>query len=443
MSVQHNTRTKVPLIFCIDLEPDTRAIDPHNRKDWLGFEAGWEPLQDWRGKLTKATGSQAHFSWYVRIDPQVELTYGVADWAVTRYQSCFSLMQQAEDEIGVHPHSWRWLTAEAQWVSDFGDQAWVEHCVRQSLRCFEQQFGKPCRSFRFGDRWLNNETVALLETLGVEFDLTIEPGRKQEALSELFTGAIPDYRPAPRIPYRPAPADFLRCETGAAARNLWMIPISTASLHWACPMLSPEARQQLKTPFWTSYQGWLDEVNEVWLQGWVYDARRPDETIYVDLWDGDELLATYAADLLREDLFRAGKGSGAHGFMIPVPEQKRDGRPHQMHVRVAGTSHELRRSPYNAIWSADDPGEDYLTINLASNHSLFRRFCEALLQEPQAPILNFIMRTDVFLHETLWATFERNLNYLRTHPRVSDFVIATPAEALAIWQRQTVGDTQT
>src|SRR5689334_1090608 len=144
MLKKQGSRARVPIVICIDIEPDERVLNPDSAQDWLGFQAGWEPLHRWRAALSRLTGSPAHFNWFVRIDPQIEYCYGAADWAVTRYRPCFAAMAEAGDEIGLHPHAWRWRESERQWVSDFGDQSWIEHCVRQGFTHFERQFKRPC-----------------------------------------------------------------------------------------------------------------------------------------------------------------------------------------------------------------------------------------------------------------------------------------------------------
>jgi hypothetical protein len=76
---------------------------------------------------------------------------------------------------------------------------------------------------------MNNETMDLLESLGVQFDLTVEPGTKARpalTLKELHTGSIPDYRDTPRWPYRPSRLDF-RKQSPTQGRGLWVIPLST------------------------------------------------------------------------------------------------------------------------------------------------------------------------------------------------------------------------
>src|SRR5215813_11933640 len=217
--------SKTPIIICIDVEPDERAVDPRKREDWSGFHETWKYFARLWPSLELATQAPARFGWFLRMDPQVSHTYGSGGWAVTRYRELFAEALLAQDEIGLHPHAWRWDDSEQKWISDFANQEWVERCVRQSFDEFENCFKSTCRSIRFGDRWINNQTVKLIERLGARFDLTIEPGRKPEKPPELFTGALPDYTPAPRRHYRPSKSDFLQPGSFLSRRNLWMLPV--------------------------------------------------------------------------------------------------------------------------------------------------------------------------------------------------------------------------
>jgi hypothetical protein len=221
---------RIPIIFCIDIEPDVRTIEPTETKDWEGFETAWSYFASVRPALSFVTGDPVHYSWFVRMDPQVSYTYGTPNWAVTRYGTIFSDMQQARDEIGLHTHAWRWDDAARGWISDFADQEWIEHCVRQSFEHYALCFNRPCESFRFGDRWLNQQTAEMIECLGARFNLSVEPGRKPESLLESFTGSLPDYSLAPRQPYHPSKTHFMRPSTAPSGSESWMIPISTASI---------------------------------------------------------------------------------------------------------------------------------------------------------------------------------------------------------------------
>ena len=163
-------------------------------------------------------------------------------------------MAEAErqgDETGLHTHAWRWDDGLGDWIIDHGDQKVVERCVRDSFAAFERALGRPCRVFRFGDGWINEPTLTLLEELGVHIDLTIEPGQpgvKSLVAAERSTGAIPDRRGALTGPYHPSRSDFLRQDPNGSTR-LWCFPVTTGQCRrW------PRSRQRL------SWRAWLDAL---------------------------------------------------------------------------------------------------------------------------------------------------------------------------------------
>src|SRR5262249_59394441 len=124
-----------------------------------------------------------------------------------RYRRLLDALRAAGDEIGVHAHAWRWDDDAGQWLADHGNPRWVDHCIRSSLRVYRDAFGRATRVFRFGDRFLSNRIIALLDREGVACDLTLEPGHrsvKTLRASDRTTGVVPDYSAAPRRPYRPS-----------------------------------------------------------------------------------------------------------------------------------------------------------------------------------------------------------------------------------------------
>ncbi|HKQ99694.1 MAG TPA: hypothetical protein VJT09_03410, partial [Pyrinomonadaceae bacterium] len=156
----------IPICIIIDAEPDERQTDPNDPKDWEGFEKTCEYFKKLRPQLEDATGSPVHFSWFLRMDPQVEQTYGAPDWAVTRYRELIEELTAAGDELGLHPHAWRWDEASGRWTEEMSSQEWINHCVSMGFEAFRKSLNRPCLSFRFGAHWTNEETVELAERLG-------------------------------------------------------------------------------------------------------------------------------------------------------------------------------------------------------------------------------------------------------------------------------------
>lgn len=224
----------IPIVVCIDVEPEAFFVDRVGGSPWHGTAQAFETIEGLRRQLS-APGHPARFTWCVRMDPQIELAYGRADRAISEAGAALERALAQGDEVGLHTHYYRWDDALADWVVDHGNPAWVEHCLRSSFAAYRAAFGRPCEVFRGGDRWHDDAAVALVQALGARYDLTVEQGGQPAATGhpgKPFTGSIPDYSRVPAVPYRPSSADFRRAAPGDG-RDLWMIPLSGGT--WVNP----------------------------------------------------------------------------------------------------------------------------------------------------------------------------------------------------------------
>jgi hypothetical protein len=220
----------IPVILCLDVEPDPRLVNRRHPGPWTGYEATQRYIEALRPRLADVTGFPARIAWFLRMDPQVTEAYGSPTWVVDRYRGHLEAVQDAGDELGIHPHAYRWHEKLETWVHEFGDQTWVEHCLDSSLEAFERALGRPCRLLRFGDRWLNTAIVNRAERLGIRYDLTVEPGAPalpSPEPDEPATGPVPDYYRVPRAPYMPSPTEFRRPHRGPP-RSIRMIPLTSS-----------------------------------------------------------------------------------------------------------------------------------------------------------------------------------------------------------------------
>jgi len=418
---------KIPIVICIDVEPDIRAIDPNVTNDWVGFEKTFEFYEELRPRLEDATSSAVRFSWFVRMDAQIEHTYGTPNWAATRYRHLFDRIEKHEDEIGLHAHAWRWNEASDGWVADMEDQEWVEHCVRLSFAAFEKSFHRRCLSFRFGDHWINDATLNLIEKLGACFDLTVEPGPKRPFFLDECIGSLPDCSDVPQRPYHPSRENFTRPDS-EGGRRLWILPLSTGQVDWALTSLIhgryPESsirgklRARLRNPG-STYEGFLDRVDCQMISGWAFDAKRPDLPINVEIFDGEVLLKTVPANVFRPDLLDAAKGNGRHSFAIPIPASLNDGNAHSLRAKVEGTGFELRRSRQT------ERVEPLLLLN--TKPWLMKREMVSLLSV-ERPYLALPVRSDVSLHSNEVLNMKENFDQIVGHPLAKRFSFVTPAE---------------
>lgn len=89
-------------------------------------------------------------------------------------------------------------------------------------------------------------------------------------------------------------------------------------------------------------QGKIERVRDGRLVGWVWDRGRPDTSVVVELLCEGAVLFSAAADHLRQDLVRAGIGSGRHGLVMPL-----NGLPLE---RLQGMEATLRVSVEDEHW---------------------------------------------------------------------------------------------
>ncbi len=224
---------RVPVILCMDVEPDEHTFPPEDPSPWRGFERLMEGAPSLRARLSSLTGAPAALTWALRIDPQIAEGYGDPAWVLDRHRGFFERVRDLGDTVGVHPHAWRWIPEGRQWIADHGDPAWVDRCIEMSFEEFAARFAEPPRLHRFGSRFLSNRVLETATRLGARIDMTLEPGEPQEGpgrhRGELWAGVIPDYGAVPRQPYRPDPADFAR-PAANGRRALWELPLSSGRL---------------------------------------------------------------------------------------------------------------------------------------------------------------------------------------------------------------------
>ncbi|MDT8386615.1 MAG: hypothetical protein RQ736_03830 [Thiogranum sp.] len=234
MEVKHNlSETKIPIILSIDVEPDPFLVNRSDPEPWKGYEATHPYLASLRSRFEEATGSPVHYTWCFRMDPQVAESYGSPLYAVDRYPGFVKDMERQKDAFGAHPHAYRWIEDRQMWLEDLANQQWVNECVDMSLQAYKKAFGTACETFRFGNFWMNTETVNLLEASGVRYELTVEPGLSSDAGGTLekgyTTGRRPDYCRVARVPYEPGRDDFLK-PAAPGSRSIKIIPITTGWL---------------------------------------------------------------------------------------------------------------------------------------------------------------------------------------------------------------------
>lgn len=220
----------IPAILRLDIEPDD--FDPADERcSWLGLRDLFDLVEKYRPILEDRAGASFNPSWFVRVDPDVERCWGHADHVIRTYPDVFEQIAAHGDSMGLHVHPLRWDAEKQEAFADHADFAWVEHCQRFSAEAFRAAFGRDCKFGSMGGYFLNDHAVGVWNDLGIEVDVTIEPGLAPVAKCISFgahaTAPSGDFVASPRIPYYPSRTNFNQPGTpGTDAYDTLMIPLT-------------------------------------------------------------------------------------------------------------------------------------------------------------------------------------------------------------------------
>ena len=182
---------------------------------------------------------------------------------------------------------------------------------------------KERNALRIGCRWIDAESNKQLSGYDDRFDIPYDlpPGD---------TATVPAVLKTPA-----APGNYtMQCD---AVQEL---------VHWFHDLGSPEGIAPVVVlDAGPPLRGSVDRADRDLIAGWAWEKARPNNPASVEIYDGDKLLATLPADVLRDDLKAAHIGNGAHSFAYPNPFGASALGMHTTHVRIAGKQFELPGSP--------------------------------------------------------------------------------------------------
>lgn len=227
-SSRHSRQRPLSLLFCIDAEPDAFMPVRNCPEPWHACEHLLETVETVRAALGAACGHVPAFNWFLRADPQIEAAYGDAGWGVRRFRAEWHALLEKGDVLGLHPHAQRWDDASGDWRCPADEDAWAVHCLETGVRAMRDELGVTPRALRFGNRFISAALLRSAGELGIEFDMTAEPGYpgRTGPAAAGCVGPANDYRAWPRTPYMPHPIDIHR--PGPADMKLpWIVPMSS------------------------------------------------------------------------------------------------------------------------------------------------------------------------------------------------------------------------
>lgn len=244
----------IPAVWRIDIEPDD--FQPESgRPPWAGFLAAADLVDRLRDRLADRSGAAVHPTWFLRLDPDIERCYGRTDFVVDHYRAHLDRFRAQGDPLGIHVHYYRWDERRGVSYSDHADTGWTIHCLETAARTFERCFGEPPRRASQGGYFVTDALVDRAIELGVEVDVTAEPGvhplSDGATFGDYTTAPSPDFRQYPRRPYYPSRAALgSPARSAQDARPMLMVPL-TAYDYWRAwsPWYKRLAKRILGRPY--------------------------------------------------------------------------------------------------------------------------------------------------------------------------------------------------
>ena len=235
-----NKLRRPPIIVEIDVENDEYGSTTWGRAAWQGVPLAFATMDTARNILA-AEGHRARFAWGLRLDPQIAIGEGRADYILSEFETQIAAARLNGDSFGPHPHWFR--LEDGQWVEDTTDAAWIEQCIAVSLATFRSGFGKTPGWIHFGESWMNQQCFNRTVDEGIRLVLTPEPGMKidpKDLPGPRFRGTYPNYPADLRRPYWASRRNFrrrgLQRRTIIVPRTAAPLPYSTngGSTHTNC-----------------------------------------------------------------------------------------------------------------------------------------------------------------------------------------------------------------
>ena len=298
----------VYIVIGCDTDPDRAGLVGRvedGSLSWRGLTEGIPHLKESVHGLSDDRGTDPVFTWLLRVDEQVRVIHGSYSWVLEAHGEMLQQLELSGDELGWHPHFWRYNSEASFWSQDAEDIAWQVDMLREAHKSFMNIFPGRAKSVRMGWDYHNNETFQTLEQLGVRVDFSAIPGlRTLSASHHNLRENLFDWFATPRRPYLPSRQDYRRpAEANEDATTVVEAPNFTSSsfvwglasgLQFARKMKSiKQLTQAIRRPtYWINITGRPKLFNPL-LSQLRRDLRGTgDETMFfVTYFHPDELLA--------------------------------------------------------------------------------------------------------------------------------------------------------
>jgi len=214
--------TSNSLLIALTCDTDADLFDPSIAEGqgerpprWRGLDEGLPTIIDSATEICDRFGLRPKFTWFVRVDNQLEYYHGDACYLLNCYNKIWRSRSTLGDEVAWHPHIYKF--ENGHWLHQNDEDAFEAALSRAHAQF--TRFAGPPRSSRIGEAAFSNRIAKTLDDLGVDCDSTAMPGRERRDADRVL-----DWRGTPASPYFPSSQDYRR--PGIPSRKFLEVPMS-------------------------------------------------------------------------------------------------------------------------------------------------------------------------------------------------------------------------
>lgn len=201
------------VVIACDTDPDRSYFLPDISSDklsWRGMLEGIPQAKERFSRLVDTDNNNPRFTWLLRADSQIQHYYGDYNHILSAYYEFFLSLEKDGDELGWHPHFWKYDSARNSWSQNYDDLNWQTKMLNDVYKSYQEILPDRGKSVRMGWTYHNNRTMAKLDEIGINVDLSAIPGFKIEPNPKYSCANYFDWEITPRNPYYPSSLDFRR-----------------------------------------------------------------------------------------------------------------------------------------------------------------------------------------------------------------------------------------
>jgi len=228
-------RRTMRIVICCDVDPDVLGYDiPASRFDAPKAELSWRGVEENASKAREicdlvedSQSKTAKITWFVRSDEQMKIIFEDFAYPLRRFRDLWKKFKLRGDEIGWHPHLWRWSDQKQCWYQEISDTEWISYCLEEGHKEFPK-LAMDLASVKAGWSFHNNFTMRKVNDLGLMVDVSALPGLRhrggRDERGSYFVNEY-DWSITPDKPYFPSEKDFRRPTMGNEEKSLRILEL--------------------------------------------------------------------------------------------------------------------------------------------------------------------------------------------------------------------------